>query len=439
MVFFSGHGSPSGFLFGVKEFDDAKAKPTEINWGNKDLEWIALDACNVLERDGVFDRWGWPVFKGLHYILSFHTTTSDEPDRGHILAQYLNARNPVAAGVDQSVPGHRRLRHAVGISARGRPGHRHIQRPLVGQGFRVGRPGQPERSLLRPRGVLKEHPMSVKINFPETPRVPAELPVYAAVPPAWDAERVAEFGAQIGVRGDVTDAGVWFVLKDGKSTLGVTRPASRSASSRTTSTVRAATVCTVGWIERGRSRWPSSSMACSAAPIGGPICTPSPSWRCWSRPRKNRARTPGRRVAGQSSLRRGRHAARGTWRKGASHRRTGRGLAQAYRFWREVKQSGTRQSVPAEQAFERFAATDQFAALPDSARVNVASVQVKLGCLSPTEAQGILVPTYVLRGEVATESLPRYQFVSFRAAAEIEQTDAKKRRWRAARPALLVA
>jgi hypothetical protein len=94
MVFFSGHGSPSGFLFGVK-IDDATAKPSEINWGNGDLEWIALDACNVLEQDGVFDRWGWPVFKGLHYILGFHTTTSDEADRGRILAQYLNAGNTV--------------------------------------------------------------------------------------------------------------------------------------------------------------------------------------------------------------------------------------------------------------------------------------------------------------------------------------------------------
>jgi hypothetical protein len=89
-VFFSGHGSPNGFLFGVK-IDDAVAKPSEIRWGNRQLEWIALDACNVLERDGVFDRWGWPVFRGLHIILGFHTTTGDEPDRGRLLAQYLNS------------------------------------------------------------------------------------------------------------------------------------------------------------------------------------------------------------------------------------------------------------------------------------------------------------------------------------------------------------
>jgi hypothetical protein len=89
-VFFSGHGSTDRFYFGMK-IDDAVAKSTEIHWGDRDLEYIALDACNVLERDGVFDRWGWPVFRGLHYILGFHTTTSDEADRGRLLAQYLNA------------------------------------------------------------------------------------------------------------------------------------------------------------------------------------------------------------------------------------------------------------------------------------------------------------------------------------------------------------
>ncbi len=89
-VFFSGHGSPGAFYFG-RSIDDALAKNTEAYWGDWDLEFIALDACNVLERDGVFDRWGWPVFHGLHLMLGFHTTTGDEPHRGRVFAQYLNA------------------------------------------------------------------------------------------------------------------------------------------------------------------------------------------------------------------------------------------------------------------------------------------------------------------------------------------------------------
>ena len=90
-VFFSGHGSPQGFMFGVKKWDNAGAGSREISWGEGDLDWIALDACEVLSRDDIFARWGWPVFNGLHMILGFHTTCSDEPDRGRLLAQYLNA------------------------------------------------------------------------------------------------------------------------------------------------------------------------------------------------------------------------------------------------------------------------------------------------------------------------------------------------------------
>jgi hypothetical protein len=90
MVFFSGHGSADRFYFG-RQIDDAVAKNTEIQWGQQCLNWIVLDACNILEWPGAFDRWGWPVFKGLHYILGFHTTTGDEPYRGQVLAQYLNA------------------------------------------------------------------------------------------------------------------------------------------------------------------------------------------------------------------------------------------------------------------------------------------------------------------------------------------------------------
>jgi Family of unknown function (DUF6345) len=90
IVFFSGHGSADRFYFGTK-MDDGVAKASEIRWGDKDLEWIALDACQVLSRDGVFDRWGWPVFAGLHMIVGFDTTTLDEANRGRLFAQYLNA------------------------------------------------------------------------------------------------------------------------------------------------------------------------------------------------------------------------------------------------------------------------------------------------------------------------------------------------------------
>jgi len=94
MVFFSGHGNEQGFYFG-RLIDNAVARNTEIVWGDWDLEFVALDACLVLARDGVFDRWGWPVFKGLHVLCGFDTVTGDEANRGRIFAQYLNAGRTV--------------------------------------------------------------------------------------------------------------------------------------------------------------------------------------------------------------------------------------------------------------------------------------------------------------------------------------------------------
>ncbi len=93
-VFFSGHGSQGAFHFG-RRIDDAAAKNTEVVLGDWDLEFAALDACLVLEESGVFGRWGWPVFKGLHVLCGFHTVTGDEPHRGRIFAQYLNAGRTV--------------------------------------------------------------------------------------------------------------------------------------------------------------------------------------------------------------------------------------------------------------------------------------------------------------------------------------------------------
>ena len=96
MVYFAGHGTGRAFEFGVFS-DDARAKPAEIRWGDGRLKWVVLNACDVLrDRPGfrAIDRWG-QAFTGLRYILGFATLTSDEPNRGQIFAQYLNAGNTI--------------------------------------------------------------------------------------------------------------------------------------------------------------------------------------------------------------------------------------------------------------------------------------------------------------------------------------------------------
>lgn len=92
ICFFSGHGSTSGPFFGVQNMDSGTARPSEMRLGNKQLEWIVFDACHVLNYGGgdVFGRIGWPVFKGLHYMLGFDTSCHDVTSRGKRFAKYLN-------------------------------------------------------------------------------------------------------------------------------------------------------------------------------------------------------------------------------------------------------------------------------------------------------------------------------------------------------------
>lgn len=90
IAFFSGHGARDYLLFGRNDFDNGKARNTEMELGDKDLEWIVFDGCNALVFDGVWNRWGWGVFKGLHYILGFATICYDRRDRGEKFANRLN-------------------------------------------------------------------------------------------------------------------------------------------------------------------------------------------------------------------------------------------------------------------------------------------------------------------------------------------------------------
>ncbi len=84
-AYFSGHGSPTAFFFGTSHDGDGsytyRVHYTEAEWGDEDLEWLVISACEVLKYDDpagdVFDRWGWGVFKGLHMILGYDTISYD--------------------------------------------------------------------------------------------------------------------------------------------------------------------------------------------------------------------------------------------------------------------------------------------------------------------------------------------------------------------------
>lgn len=90
IAMFAGHGNKYKFHFGSTH-DDHYLHYTDASWGDDNLEWIIIDACQVLKYDGgsVFDRWG-PTFKGLHYILSFHTNANDSRNRGKYFAKYAD-------------------------------------------------------------------------------------------------------------------------------------------------------------------------------------------------------------------------------------------------------------------------------------------------------------------------------------------------------------
>jgi hypothetical protein len=88
LLLFAGHGNQSGIFFGVNQ-SDLTATWDESTLGDRDLEWLILDACNVLQDNATkWTRWGWPVFEGLHYIFSYDTITFDVDTRGEDFVKY---------------------------------------------------------------------------------------------------------------------------------------------------------------------------------------------------------------------------------------------------------------------------------------------------------------------------------------------------------------
>lgn len=78
ITLYVGHGDGDGFTFEDTTHTDDKLDYNDADgdWGDKDLEWLALYSCQVLEETwggmNRFDRWA-QEFDGLHLLLGFET------------------------------------------------------------------------------------------------------------------------------------------------------------------------------------------------------------------------------------------------------------------------------------------------------------------------------------------------------------------------------
>ena len=72
---YTGHGWSGGFTF-KSSIDDTEITPGDARWGDRDLEWMQLESCQVLrDTNGThnyFGRWG-GTMDGLHMLNGFHT------------------------------------------------------------------------------------------------------------------------------------------------------------------------------------------------------------------------------------------------------------------------------------------------------------------------------------------------------------------------------
>lgn len=96
MAYWQGHGWPEGFSFsGCSSIDDTSMTNDDARWGNRDVEWVSLFTCLVLDAESGGEswaqRWG-SAFHRLHQINSFDTVSYHSSQHGGIYANYLVRR-----------------------------------------------------------------------------------------------------------------------------------------------------------------------------------------------------------------------------------------------------------------------------------------------------------------------------------------------------------
>lgn len=271
-------------------------------------------------------------------------------------------------------------------------------------------------------------------------QAPRELPLYATVPPGWTRDTVSALATRLDLQADVADAGPWFVCRSDAWTLEVYQ-ASNSLRLERNGFDAEARAPIKAQADRDRAvvvahRFLSDVGATKAQATVASV-TELQVLKATKEHREGERSVAGLQVNFQYTL-------DGLWLVGPGAKAQvtvapGGQIAQAYRFTRDVKQVGTRPTVAAEVALRRFAQSTALAQLPAGARVRVDSIQLGLLSLPPTEVQGVLLPAYVLRGEISTELLPHAGFISYLAAADLDEGEAKRQRWQQIRPTLLAA
>ena len=99
---YTGHGSPGSFTFDNATKDDGNIVPNDARWGNRDLEWLQLESCNVLQFDSggtpIWDRWA-KTFDGLHLLNGFQTTAACVNVGGGTAGRFSRYLFPSFAGI----------------------------------------------------------------------------------------------------------------------------------------------------------------------------------------------------------------------------------------------------------------------------------------------------------------------------------------------------
>jgi hypothetical protein len=97
LTYYNAHGFQGGFTFSSLHDFSWITAAQKLRLGDRDLEWLALDTCLVLNNDDgqVLSRVQ-PMFRGLHSVLGFDTVAVDTSELGGIFADDLfgTATNP---------------------------------------------------------------------------------------------------------------------------------------------------------------------------------------------------------------------------------------------------------------------------------------------------------------------------------------------------------